>query len=1082
MRFTLLLALFVVCVFPSHAKKVDVEKAEVVAINYLSSGKVQTRSGIKLTLVHTEMKSPSAAVSPRSATNGNVPTFYVFSKGDGLGFIIVSADDVAIPVIGNSDKGNYDVDNLPPNFAYWMNYLSQQITYAIDNNLQQDSKTETQWENYLNGKSIPLVSTRSGGGEPFISTSWHQSPPYNDQCPLDGGVRSVTGCVATAMAQIMKYYEHPTTRTKEIPVYTSKGTPVGPISGSTTYKWELMDNTYNNLSGANEKDAVATLMYHCGVSVEMNYGKGASGADSKKVGGALCEYFGYDRSVQYLERAYYHNDDWESILKAEIDEKRPVLYSGTDVDEGGHAFICDGYNSIGFHMNWGWGFADGYFPTTALNVSGFEFNEDHSITIGIKKNNGGVEVPNIRINSENCLSATVGNEVERNKLFNVNSSFANKGLFDYSGTSGAALVDGSDNIICIIGQGQGMTMTNRQYYSTITIYNCSIPVTIKAGDYFIRVVAKASGSSDWVIVRGPVGDGTCPDKLPLKVLGPAVATWNPQGGSTKWNDVNNWTGGIPGPNTKVTIPKTSSYPVLTESSEVSTILFKAGAEIGRQDLLVYDKAFVEYDFETGIRDERFRMLSVPLMEVFPGDFTFGGKPDVYLQTLKVDNTGKGKWEPSIKNENAFTAGAGFVLSIDQNNDAIKGLGLSAGKLLLPFFDKDISGVSSDVHWNHSYDKGTETSTFNNPYGTGSYQVLRTGDGYRLAEDEVNVPLKGEAAGASAFALVGNPFMSTISFDKLHMYNSSIIKDNYHIWTKDGYICYSVEGSAGVVGSTTVDDSLIAPLQGFVVERINPQAASSLNFDVKNISSTANMGRGVLRSTKIAKDKLNIIAKNDKASVLTFIAKRDGGAEQFGNRDARKLMNSLSDVPEIYTLKSSDRGMVPVGVNITDNSEDVEYPLGLATSFDGDITFTFSGMDDYDAKIYFVDKLSGKVIELTDMYTFEYTFNYTPSQEGAEIISTEDRFYIRITSGEVANEVFDAESLSVYAKQGFIYAASEASDIKEIKVYNLQGVEMYKSKVNNTSYTTTKSFASGVYIVLIETGEGIKSKKVIVSNK
>ena len=456
---------------------------------------------------------------------------------------------------------------------------------------------------------------------------------------------------------------------------------------------------------------------------------------------------------------------------------------------------------------------------------------------------------------------------------------------------------------------------------------------------------------------------------------------------------------------------------------------------------------------------------------------------------------------------------------------------------LPFYDNP--NVDPDMHWNHSF--SGNTSKFSDPSvpdGSGpSYTVPRTTDGHTLAGGTVNVATGFDVAGESSFALVGNPFMTTIDFDALQLQpaNNNLIKRSYLIWTEvgaglEGYICYNPNGISGIINPTTPStDKLIAPLQGFIVEQNGSGGGTGdLNF---NLAAVASGTKGTLRSAPETNNKLDIIAANDKASVLTYIAKREDGTEQFGESDSRKLSNGLSEVPDIYTLKQSDNGTVAVGANIT-NSDDIEYPLVLATTFDGEISFTFSGMDSYDAKIFFIDKVSDEIIELTDMSTYEYKFDYTPPQNGAEIISTEDRFYIRIstrsddnetggnedsddeagdndetgdetgddeaddetgdnetddnetgddkTGDTTLNEITDKQSLFAYAKEGAIYTVSNEDNIQEIRIYSLQGIVLYQSIVNDKSHTTTKKFAPGVYVVNIKTENNIISKKVIIN--
>lgn len=561
---------------------------------------------------------------------------------------------------------------------------------------------------------------------------------------------------------------------------------------------------------------------------------------------------------------------------------------------------------------------------------------------------------------------------------------------------------------------------------------------------------------------------------------PISSIWSSQSGSTDWSSASNWSDGVPGAITNVTISKSDSYPVLTEAIEIKDIYFEAGAELKRQDLLTYDKAFVDYDFGTGNRSPHFIMLSVPLMEAFPGDFTFGGQPDTYIQTFGVVD-GRGKWMAlSGGNAGALTAGTGFVLSLDPDKGADKGLGLSGGILRLPFFDTTL-GVDPLVHPNHTYNAWT--STFSNPYGAGSYDVNRSANAYRLAGANVTVnPKFGQSAG-NILALVGNPFMSTIDFSQLKSDNNTLIKDNYQIWTKvgeqEGYAGYSPDGNFGLEMAPTLDN-MIAPLQGFVVEQ-NAGSTGSLNFDLESVMA---QGSSKLRKSAVVGDKIDIVAKNTKASVCTFIAKREGGSVGFGDRDARKLINNLTEVPEVYTLKASDKGLVAVGANIFSGT-DVEYPVGLATTFNGEVTLTFSGMNNCDSKVTFVDKVLNKAIDLSGLNNYDYTFTNTPIIKGEEVSALDDRFSLRMasTTSGIIEEVNSTRLLTIYTQEGFIQVSSDVSNlIQDLKVYNLNGSMLYsKTKIDSNSYKTTTGFRQGVYIVEVKTDKGIERQKIIITN-
>jgi hypothetical protein len=361
---------------PLQAKKVDLAKAEKVATHYNYS-----------TLKHTARATENSPL--RSSVDE--PLYYVFESDNNQGFVIVAADDVAIPVLGYSDNGNYDENNS--NFKYWMDYLSQQIATAIEKNVPQSSATQALWNEFLNGQSNSLrAGTETNAVAPLLTTLWDQAPYYNDMCPLDNGELSVTGCLATAMAQIMNYHQWPKTRTVSIPGYTTKDKKIviPAITGTTTFDWAHMTNTYSSSSSQTEITAVATLMYQAAVSMEMDFSAESSGASDAAAKPALLKYFDYSPLLSQVGRGNYSNTAWDALIKAEIDNKRPVLYSGQGTG-GGHAFVCDGYDVNGyFHFNWGWGgYQNGYFVTTALNPStggagsgdGGGYNNDQTILL-----------------------------------------------------------------------------------------------------------------------------------------------------------------------------------------------------------------------------------------------------------------------------------------------------------------------------------------------------------------------------------------------------------------------------------------------------------------------------------------------------------------------------------------------------------------------------------------------------------------------------------------------------------------------------------------------------------------------------
>lgn len=366
-RFTTIVALVLMVAMPMMAERVSPETAQKVATTFLNN------NGAK-----------AAQLTDLSKAAG-FPNLYIFTTENS--FVVMAADDCAQPILGYSLSDKFIVDDMPENLRWWLQQYSDEIQWGIENGIQSDKRTADEWRDLQAGKSSKDTPDVIVG--PLITTIWGQDAPYNNLCPYNesAGKRAVTGCVATAMAQVMKYWNYP-----EQGVGSNTYTPAnhpeyGEQSanfGETTYDWANMTYTYGSSSTQLQKDAVATLMYHCGVSVNMDYDYSqantnhvGSGAQTAIVPESLVTYFKYAPSATYKYKDDFTNDQWIALLQHELDESRPVLYAGryvTSTGGGGHAFVCDGYRSDGkFHFNWGWrgsdgnGTDNGYWAIGALN-------------------------------------------------------------------------------------------------------------------------------------------------------------------------------------------------------------------------------------------------------------------------------------------------------------------------------------------------------------------------------------------------------------------------------------------------------------------------------------------------------------------------------------------------------------------------------------------------------------------------------------------------------------------------------------------------------------------------------------------
>ena len=321
-----------------------------------------------------------------TSDNGQ-PCAYVFNIGD-EGFVIVAASDNVRPILGYSDQGSFDADNLNNGAMYMLYTYKNSISYAIEKNIKATPEIAGEWESlrnygWLNNKKPSTVG-------PLLTTKWDQNNPYNlyaPACVIQGsGGRCYAGCVATAMGQIMKYWNHPIqgegSNTYDCYGYTHPTHPEWPQHyfygtltanfGETTYQWDLMPNSLNNAT-QEQIEAVALLLYHCGVAMNMTFDFDGSGTQSSDVPAAMEAYFDYDHCVQ-KQQIYYSLSNWIELLKAEFKQNRPVYYSGYDASvepPAGHAFVCDGYDENDLmHFNFGWsGSNNGFYAVNAIDYA-----------------------------------------------------------------------------------------------------------------------------------------------------------------------------------------------------------------------------------------------------------------------------------------------------------------------------------------------------------------------------------------------------------------------------------------------------------------------------------------------------------------------------------------------------------------------------------------------------------------------------------------------------------------------------------------------------------------------------------------
>jgi len=307
--------------------------------------------------------------------NGDISVYHIIILKN-QGWVIVASDDVSIPVIGYSRDSKFLLSEQSPAFTSWMNAIKKNISIALVNRENQLESTKTEWDRFsVDINRFERINTIRNSVNPLLSTKWNQGSGYNDLCPKDingPNGKAYAGCVATAMAQVMKYYNFPTkgygTHSFIPESHPEYGNQYANF-GSTTYNW-------NSMSLNSSNSHVALLIYHCAVSVDMDFGPDGSAANtSTDAKNALKNYFKYDESITNLSKENYDNNAWHNLLIEELNGGHPVIYSGRD-STSGHSFICDGYQTNSyFHFNWGWGgYYDGYFYLNDLTPGSNSFN------------------------------------------------------------------------------------------------------------------------------------------------------------------------------------------------------------------------------------------------------------------------------------------------------------------------------------------------------------------------------------------------------------------------------------------------------------------------------------------------------------------------------------------------------------------------------------------------------------------------------------------------------------------------------------------------------------------------------------
>ena len=416
-------------------------------------------------------------------------------------FVVVSNDETIEPVLGYSLTNVSTIDSINPGMLWWLNSVSDVLKVKA---IQKQIYTLV---------APPSEYPQKCG--PIITSVWNQNSPYNNQCPLvktGSSTRYPTGCVATAISQIMYYWKYPEHGIGEhqysFQPADGEGRILSANFGETIYNWSQMIDDYSKPYTNAEADAVSTLMLHCGVAVDMGYTADGSGAYSTEACAGLKKYFGYNENMRIYTRSYYSATQWMNMIYEELSNNRPVYYAGADASNGGHAFVLNGYDENGrVLVNWGWGGKEnGYYDIALLNPSSYQFSLQQNMIIGFCK-------PDVDIPYKSQLASATGDL--KYSFYGTTTMRASIALtaFDvadaaFSGSVAALLQNVDTKEITVVKQVDGISL-NPMLGGTMQGVQISLPSinlsVIPDGTYRLFVGSKSSNDTEWQLVR-TIGD------------------------------------------------------------------------------------------------------------------------------------------------------------------------------------------------------------------------------------------------------------------------------------------------------------------------------------------------------------------------------------------------------------------------------------------------------------------------------------------------------------------------------------------------------------------------------------------------
>ena len=637
--------------------------------------------------------------------------YYIYTINSNKGFIIVAANDNALPILGYSFNNGFNINELNSTVAYWMDGYKKQMQIIVEKRLPQSVKIKAEWDELLgnNDSNInnsankakafsgvqPPQNGVAGSVLPLIKTVWDQnaydyinypsttsgiSGSYNDFCPMSYvsyPQRTVTGCVATAMAQIMKFWNYPTHGNGNNS-YSPSNKDFGTLSanfGNTAYQWNLMPDSLTLNSTAAQTNAVATLMYHCGLAVNMDYGLSSGAGSIATMYGAypsaqyaLKNNFGYSNVVYYTRTGNFTDPQWINLLETEISAGRPVMYDGHDTARNeGHCFIADGYDvNNNIHFNWGWsGYCNGYFQVNALNpgLGGIgggngQYNSNQHILTGIQPTPTQLQL----YNSQVILSATT---INYGTGFTVTANINNYSSNTFTGDFSAAVSDSLNNIVSFLSLDSNQTLSGNAHFPASIIFSTQGISTLMPGKYSVSIYYRPTGGS-WAAVEN---NGVYVNKTTINVINTdSIALFSP---------INITTGNLITGN-----PAGFSFNIINNSKT----LFK-----GNYQLSIYSlngnliQSLGTYNDAIGLTQaSNFSspvIFNTTSLNITPGNYLLG------LKYQPAGTSASWKWVGADIYKNPIPVNVSLQPDIYESNDSV-----NKSSVLTPAFINDIANV------------------------------------------------------------------------------------------------------------------------------------------------------------------------------------------------------------------------------------------------------------------------------------------------------------------------------------------------------------------------------------------------------